>query len=401
MKKLLKILLVDDDEIDRMAVRRAFKKAELELDLIEAEDAKTAIAILKDSSFDCIFLDYLLPDIDGLDFVKKLPSLGIKVPVIVLTGQGDEQIAVEMMKAGAYDYLTKSRISAEILSRTLRQAMRVHEAEKEAELANKKLRDTNRLLREKNQELERQRQQIELQNLELQEAYQLKSKFLSTLSHELRTPMNAVMGFSQILLNHSSDPLTVQQKDMVQRIYNNSQNLLTMINEVLDFSKIEAGQMKLHSEAFNLANLIQITVEELRSLAVQKNLTLEVDIDLENPLVINDQNSCRRIFINLLANALKFTPNGGVWVKVWAVNSEKVVISVKDTGIGIDSKHLETIFEPFRQVDQTTTRKYSGTGLGLAISYSQVKMMQGQISVESKLGQGSIFKVEIPRQLTF
>jgi signal transduction histidine kinase len=188
---------------------------------------------------------------------------------------------------------------------------------------------------------------------------------------------------------------------MVQRIYNNSQNLLTMINEVLDFSKIEAGQMKLHSEAFNLANLIQITVEELRSLAVQKNLTLEVDIDLENPLVINDQNYCRRIFINLLANALKFTSNGGVWIKVWAVNSEKVTISVKDTGIGIDSKHLETIFEPFRQVDQTTTRKYSGTGLGLAISYSQVKMMQGQITVESKLGQGSIFKVEIPRQVKF
>ena len=399
MESLLKILLIDDDQVDRMAVRRALKKAGLEVELVEATDAQTAIATLKDTSFDCILLDYLLPDRDGLDLLKELSSIGIEAPLIVLTGQGDEQIAVEMMKAGAYDYLSKSRISPEILSSTLRQAIRVHHAETEAKLANQRLRENNQLLREKNQELERQRQQIKLQNLQLQQAYQLKSQFLSTLSHELRSPMNAIMGFSQILLSHYPDPLTSQQTEMVERIYNNSQNLLSMLTEVLDFSKIEAGQMKLSPEEFNLANLVQITVEELRSLALTKNLSLEVDIDLENPLVTNDRHGCRRILINLLSNGLKFTSTGGVWVKVWQSSPERVALAIKDTGIGMAPEHLQTIFEPFRQVDQTITRQYAGTGLGLAIAHSQVKMMQGQITVESELGRGSVFQVEIPRQV--
>ena len=399
MESLLKILLVDDDQVDRMAVRRTFKKADLEIELQEAEDAKTAIALLQDINFDCVFLDYLLPDQDGLELVKKLPSIGIKVPVIVLTGQGDERIAVEMMKAGASDYLSKSRISPEVLSHTLRQAIRIHDAETEAELANQRLRESNQLLRAQNQELEQQRQQIKLQNLQLQRANQLKSEFLSTLSHELRTPMNAIMGFSQILMSHYPDPLTPQQNNIVERIHSNSQNLLTMINEVLDFSKIEAGQMKLCSESFNLTNLVKITVEELRSLATKKNLSLEFDIDLENPLVINDSQGCRRILVNLLSNAIKFTSTGGVVVKVWQLNQEQIAIAVKDTGIGMASENLETIFEPFRQVDQSTVRHYEGTGLGLAITYAQVKMMQGRITVESELGKGSVFQVEIPRQV--
>ena len=247
--------------------------------------------------------------------------------------------------------------------------------------------------------MEQQRQQIKLQNLQLQRANQLKSEFLSTLSHELRTPMNAIMGFSQILLSHYPDPLTPQQTNIVERIHSNSENLLTMINEVLDFSKIEAGHMKLCCESFNLTNLVKITVEELRSLATKKNLSLEVDIDLENPLVINDPQGCRRILVNLLSNAIKFTATGGVWVKVWQSNQEQIAIAVKDTGIGMASENLETIFEPFRQVDQSTVRHYEGTGLGLAITYAQVKMMQGNITVESELGKGSLFKVVIPRQV--
>lgn len=399
MEELLKILLIDDDEADRMAVRRALKKADLTIELVEAEDARTAIAILQDTNCDCIFLDYLLPDLDGLDLVKQLPSMGIKVPVIILTGQGDEQIAVEMMKAGASDYLSKSKISPEILSRTLRQAIRIHNAEKQADLANQRLRESNQLLRAKNKQLEQQRRQIKLQNLQLQQANQLKSEFLSTLSHELRTPLNAIMGFSQILLSHYPDPLTSQQTEIVERIYHNSQNLLTMINEVLDFSKIEAGQMKLRSEVFNLANLVKIIVEELRSLAIQKNLSLEVKIDLKNPLVINDQKGCRRILVNLLSNAVKFTSTGGVLVKVWPLDQDRVAITVKDTGIGIAKEYLETIFEPFRQVDQSVTRQYEGTGLGLAIAYAQVKMMGGKMTVESEPGRGSLFQVEIPRQV--
>ncbi len=399
MNNLLKILLIDDDEVDRMAVQRALKKAGIEMELTQAENAQTAISILQKTTFDCVFLDYRLPDMDGLDLVKELQSMEIKVPLIVLTGQGDEQIAVEMMKAGAYDYLSKSRISPELLYQTLRRAIRICRAEKQAEMANQKLRESNQLLRQKNQELKKQRQQIKLKNLELQQAYRLKSQFLATLSHELRTPMNAIMGFSQILLGQYPDPLTTPQIDIVDRIYSNSQNLMTMLNEVLDFSKIEANQMELNPAEFNLSTLVQVSVEELRSLLMEKNLNLEIDIKLENPIIINDQNCCRRILVNLLSNAIKFTSIGGIKVTVWELNHERVEFLVEDTGIGIASEDLDNIFEAFRQVDQTITRKYQGTGLGLAITYSLVEMMQGEITVESQLNKGSVFRVEIPRQV--
>jgi signal transduction histidine kinase len=188
------------------------------------------------------------------------------------------------------------------LAKTVYSAIRVHQAEQEEKLANQLLKESNELLRRNNKELEQQRQQIELQNLQLQEAYRLKSEFLATISHELRTPMNAIMGFAQLLLRQYPDPLTALQIDIVQRIFNNSQNLLSMINEVLDFSKIEAGQMAFSLTEFDISVLVQMTVEELRSLAHHKNLSLQTSIEVTEPILISDSNFLRRIVINLLSN---------------------------------------------------------------------------------------------------
>ncbi|NET55617.1 MAG: GAF domain-containing protein [Symploca sp. SIO2E6] len=250
-----------------------------------------------------------------------------------------------------------------------------------------------------NQELESQRQQVLLQNLQLLEAARLKSQFLATMSHELRTPMNAVIGFSQLLLRQRHSSLVPQQVDMVQRILNNGKNLLTLINEILDLSKIEAGRLELKLETFNLVKLLRATVEELRSLADEKHLELEIQADLQNPNVSNDSVRLRQILVNLLSNAIKFTERGQVQVEVKEISLDQLVIIVKDTGIGIAQEDLKHIFEEFRQIDQTTTRKYSGTGLGLAITESLVELMQGKITVESQLGEGSTFRVELPRQV--
>jgi signal transduction histidine kinase len=399
MNEKLKILIVDDDEVDRMAVRRALSKAGFDLEIVEKEDSETALASLKKGKFDCIFLDYRLPDRDGLELIKDLRLMGIKVPSIVLTGQGDEQVAVEMMKAGASDYLSKSKVSPETLSQTLRNAIRIHQAEMEAEKANQRLRESNELLIQQNQELESQRQQIEQQNQQLIEASRLKSQFLANMSHELRTPMNSIMGFSQLLLRQYPDPLSQKQLDMVKRIFNNSQNLMTMLNEVLDFSKIEAGRLDLKVEKFNLTELITLTTEEIRSLAVEKNLDLEMEIELKNSLVVNDRTSLRRILVNLLSNAIKFTDYGYVKIKVWEQTKERIALAVEDSGLGIAEENRELIFEAFRQADQTITRKHSGTGLGLAIVRSLVNMMEGRIVLKSVLGKGSTFLIELPRHV--
>lgn len=257
----------------------------------------------------------------------------------------------------------------------------------------------NEILARQNRELELTRQQIERQNLELIEAARLKSQFLATMSHELRTPMNAVIGFAQVLLRQRSAPLYTSQVDMVQRILNNGKNLLALINDILDLSKIEAGRLELKLEEFDLSQLILTTVAELRTLAEQKQLPLKVHTDLENPIVVNDSVRLRQVLVNLLSNAIKFTETGSVDLKVTEPSPNHVVISVKDTGIGIAESEVNHIFEEFRQVDQTTTRKHGGTGLGLAITKSLVQMMKGKITVESKLGQGSTFSVEMPRQV--
>jgi signal transduction histidine kinase len=255
----------------------------------------------------------------------------------------------------------------------------------------------NQILGEKNRELERQRQQIQLQNIKLREAAQLKSQFIATMSHELRTPMNAVIGFSQLLLRQQQ--LNPRHFDMVERILNNGKHLLALINDILDFSKIEAGYLELHLQPIHLAHLVTTTVNELRSLADQKQLSLSLDLDLADSYVVNDPTRLRQILVNLLSNAIKFTQAGSVRVSVQEIDANTLALNVEDTGIGIAPEHLEHIFEEFRQVDQSLAKQFSGTGLGLAITDLLVRRMNGRISVQSELGTGSTFRVEFPRRV--
>ncbi|HEY9610196.1 ATP-binding protein [Allocoleopsis sp.] len=261
----------------------------------------------------------------------------------------------------------------------------------------KRLEDQNEMLAHKNKELENQRQQLQLNNLQLLEAARLKSQFLATMSHELRTPMNAIIGFSQLLLRQRQSSLVPKQADMIQRILSNGKHLLALINEILDLSKIEAGRLELKLEAFNLMTLVRSTVDELRPLADERHLALYIHDNVQNANVINDSVRLRQILVNLLSNGIKFTQTGSVEVEVREISPDRLAIAVKDSGIGIAEAELEHIFEEFRQIDQTITRKYAGTGLGLAITKSLVQLMQGTITVESKLGQGSTFRIELPR----
>ncbi len=245
---------------------------------------------------------------------------------------------------------------------------------------------------------EEQMRAIQVENLQLQEATRLKSQFLAVMSHEMRTPMNAILGFSQLLLRHPYNQFfPPQAKNMVERIFTSARRLLALIEDILDFSKLEAGRLELIPEGFNLAELVTTTTQDLQCLAEQKNLTLDVDIKLQNPSVINDSDRVRQILVNLLSNAIKFTDIGKVSVEVIEVK-DRVALIVKDTGIGMDEADLKHIFQEFRQVNQcTTTRRHGGTGLGLAIVDQLVRLMKGKITVESKLGEGSTFRVELPR----
>ncbi|WP_198807837.1 hybrid sensor histidine kinase/response regulator [Leptolyngbya sp. BL0902] len=401
MIESLKLLLVDDDEVDRMAICRALERSALAVTVTEVTHAEQALAQLRQASYDCVFLDYQLPDRDGLTLIRDLRGQGVTIPLIVLTGQGDEQIAVDLMKAGASDYLVKTRVSADRLALLLRNALRVYAAEQREAQAQAKLQESNRLLTLQNEELERQRRYIENQNLKLLEAYRVKSEFLATMSHELRTPLNAILGFSQILESQSKGNLNPHQAEMVRRIFANGKTLLALVNDILDLSKLEAQRMTLMAAPVNFHSLVTSVLSDLQSLAQVKALSLEATLELDDPILMNDERRLRQILTNLVSNAIKFSDQGQVHVSAAIApnRANAILLTVADTGIGIPPDQRPHIFEAFRQGDQTLRRRQSGTGLGLAIVQSLVTLMGGTITVESQLGQGSTFAVTLPRQI--
>ncbi len=249
------------------------------------------------------------------------------------------------------------------------------------------------------------REQLAKQNIELVEARheaeaatRMKSSFLATMSHEIRTPMNAVLGMTGLL---ADTELSAMQRDFVETVRISGDNLLTLINEILDFSKLEAQEMELEELDFNLTNAIEEVADLLAMLAQTKGLELAALIYQDVPLFLRgDVARLRQVLTNLVSNAIKFTQSGEVIIKV-SLQSEtettaNIEFRVTDTGIGIPVAAQQKLFQPFTQVDASTTRKYGGTGLGLAICKQLVDLMKGQIGIDSEAGKGSQFWFTIP-----
>jgi PAS domain S-box-containing protein len=230
-----------------------------------------------------------------------------------------------------------------------------------------------------------------------------KSAFLANMSHELRTPMNAIIGYSEMLAEDAEDAGLDDMLDDLRKITTAGKHLLSLINDVLDLSKIEAGKMELFIEAFNFSDVANEVADTAQSLVKTNGNTLAVETGegLEN--LDGDLTKTRQMLFNLISNAAKFTKNGTITLaseKYENRGSDWVRFSISDTGIGIPADKLEKIFQEFSQADETTTRNYGGTGLGLSLTRRFAQMMGGDISVESKVGSGSSFIIEIPMKVT-
>jgi PAS domain S-box-containing protein len=249
-------------------------------------------------------------------------------------------------------------------------------------------------------ERKRYEQELDESRRRAEEASRLKSEFLATMTHELRTPLSAIIGFSDVLLNNLAGELSASQREYTEIILKNGEHLLALIDTLLDVSKIEAGQLELRNARVNLRALLDNVGHTLQSLFDQKGLQWVTVLDPAlPPTLMGDEMRLKQILINLVGNAIKFTSSGQVEVCIMTGEDGWWVIAVHDSGSGIPAAALGYIFEEFRQVDSSTTRRHGGTGLGLTIVKRLTELMGGSVSVESEVGRGSTFTVRLPLRI--
>lgn len=239
---------------------------------------------------------------------------------------------------------------------------------------------------------ERERETVE----RLKEVDRLKQEFLANMSHELRTPLNSIIGYAEVLLDGVDGELNEEAQEDVDAIYTSGRHLLSIINEILDLAKIDAGQMELHFQETDLAKMLEDVVKTNLVLLKDKNVEMKLMVEEDMPPVLVDRVRINQVILNLVSNASKFTEEGHIHVRYAHYDDKFVTVSVEDTGIGMDQDSLDLIFERFRQVDGSSTRRAGGTGLGLPIARQLIEMHGGSIHVESTVGEGSRFWFTLP-----
>jgi signal transduction histidine kinase len=228
-----------------------------------------------------------------------------------------------------------------------------------------------------------------------EQANRIKSEFLANMSHELRTPLNAIIGYSEMLLEEADDRGQVETCQDLGKIKNSGQHLLALINDILDISKIESGKMELYLEEIQLQQIIQELMDVVQPLCQKNQNQLLVTWHQEIPHIYSDLIKVRQCLLNLLSNACKFTHGGQIHLQI-NLHRSRIIFQVQDSGIGIPAEKISSLFQPFAQLDKSTTRKYGGTGLGLAITREFARMLGGDVVVTSELGQGSCFTLSLP-----
>jgi two-component system, sensor histidine kinase len=373
------VLLIDDQAMIGEAVRRMLVD---EKDIIFhfCNDPARAISIASEVSPTVILVDLVMPEIDGLTLVRffRASPLTRDIPIIVLSTTEDPKVKASAFAKEANDYLVKLPDRLELVARIR------HHSKGYINLLDKNA--AFKALLESQKALEKAKEQAVA-------ATRAKSDFLACMSHDIRTPMNAIIGMSDVL---SETELTTDQMQYVRVLRSAGETLLALINDILDFSKIEAGQLHLEKIALKLRELVSDTVDIAKVRAKEKGLEIETAIDENVPnAVLGDPTRIRQILINLLSNAIKFTEKGKVTVRIArekdVSEGTRLLFSVADTGIGIPHDKQTVLFQKFMQVDSSMTRKYGGTGLGLAICRQLCEMMDGRIWVESAGGSGSVF----------
>jgi signal transduction histidine kinase len=381
--ELINVLLIEDNPGDTRLIRELFGEGTVPVRLWCRDRLSHGLERLAEGGIDVILLDLSLPDSKGFDTFTKLRAEVKKLPIIILSGFDDEELAIRAVREGAQDYVVKGSVNSHSLTRSVRFAFERHRA-MEADPGMRR-EPTVRALRHASEMAEA--------------ANRAKSEFMANMSHEIRTPMNAILGMADLLWETE---LSGEQRKYVASFRRAGANLLTLINNILDLSKIEAGRIDLQAVDFELDDLVADALELIRIRAGHKGLDLTSALSPDIPRALRgDPDRLRQILINLLGNAIKFTESGQIGLRIdrepiQADGIEWLRFSVWDTGIGIPEDKMALIFDSFAQADSSISRKYGGTGLGLAISRQLVECMGGRLEVTTAAGEGSTFTFAVP-----
>lgn len=375
--KRLRVLVVDDSPEDREMVRRYLTRGlEVPFEVVEADTGEDALEAFRSAQPDTVILDFHLPDMNGLEFLGSLvyEAGSERVPVVMLTGTGSEDIAVEAMKTGAQDYLLKGTLTPERLRRAIRQAN-----------------DKIHMLRE----LEEQRAELEQKNRELQQASAAKDEFLAMLAHELRNPLAATRNAVELVKR--LEPGDERYQQALGTLERQVRHQGLMLDDLLDVSRITRGKILLRPRRIDLAELACNAVQDHRRALDDTGIRLELSLPDEAVWVSGDPIRLGQALDNLLNNALKFTDAGGTVHVGLAVSADCAQLRVRDTGIGISAEMLPHLFETFAQADRTLDRSRGGLGLGLAVVKGLINLHGGTVSATSDgPGLGAEFVLELP-----
>lgn len=374
----MRVLILDDDEVDRMAVRRALWLCGMAVELIEASSLASVRSVLSEpTEIDAIVADYLLPDGSAIELLRELRRDGqAPPPVVVLTGQGDERVAVELMKAGASDYLPKSELTPRRLRKVLRTAVRVALAERSAHEAQ---RAQERLVSELDEERER-----------LQRALAERDEVLAIVSHDLRSPLSNV----SMAIDSLSGVVEPQERVRIAGLANRAvERMVRLIEDLLDVTRLEQGGLSLELGDHDAGQLATEVVDSIRIAAERGGVEVEVRVPPDLGFVRADRARLAQVFQNLLSNALRFTPSGGRIRVQASVDGATVRYVVHDDGPGVPEDVRPHLFERFWQARRADR---SGAGLGLAIVKGIVEAHGGTVSL-ADTDRGACFELRLPR----
>ncbi len=489
-KDLIKVLLVEDDAVDRRLVERLLAKCSQPVEFaVESVGRMSAAAESLDSrEYDLVLLDLGLPDSSGIETVQKINEVNPRTPVVVLTGSDDEETGLLAIKSGATDYLMKGPLLENILVRTVLYALerkkaedRLNEFAEKLELSNRELQTSkasfhniveksadgivvvdrdgtvqfinpaaeslfgckaeellgelfglplvkdevmevdiinhgggpgiaemrvvetewngkkaNLILLQDITERKLAEEGLRKANEKLKEYNQLKDEFISTASHELRTPLSIIMAAIRLMLDEIPGEIVEKQRDVLATAMKNVQGLSKIVDSLLSIAKIESGKLDLQKTVVNICELIKDTVSNCKALAQEKSLSLDCEVPEQSVDICLDPDGIKEVLMNLISNSIKFTSEGG-WIKVTCTERDgEVLVSVRDSGVGIAEEDIPKLFDKFTQFGRKAGPGEKGTGLGLAIVKKLIEMHGGKIDVESEVNQGTTFTISLP-----